>query len=451
MMANTAEQMSPAQLRCMQRWYDLIDHPEQLRLINSDARFKVVPAGRRSGKTERFKRFMAKTMMANPGEPYFIAAPTRNQVKKIYWEDMKLLCFAPLLSRDAVSESELTIKLPNGASVTLIGLDQPQRIEGTFWAGGGIDEIADVKENAWNENISPALDTYNPLKPDYRAWCWLLGVPDGLNHYYEMAEYAKTSGDPDWDLFTWHSADILPADTIAAAKRRMSRRQYKQEYEASFETASGKIYEDYSADNHTNEKIKPHEQLLWMHDFNYTPMSSAIGVIRNKSDLFLLDEVILTSAVARQSAIEFCERYKDHKNRKIMLFGDPAGKAGEKHGHASDYTEMEKVLKSNGWQVIRKVKAAAPAIRDRQNAVRAKIKNAADEVSLFVNPTAAPYCHKGLATVQTKKGSTFLEEDSEYQHVTTAIGYCIDHIWPVTNKKEVQIAAPQGSVNHWNR
>lgn len=448
-MTNTAEQMSPAQLRCMQRWYDLKDHPEQLRLINSDARFKVVPAGRRSGKTERFKRFIAKTAMANAGESYFIAAPTRNQVKKIYWEDMKLLCFAPLLSRDAISESELTIKLPNGTIITLIGLDQPQRIEGTFWSGGGIDEIADIKENAWNENISPALDTYNPLKPDYRAWCWLLGVPDGLNHYYEMAEYAKTSGDPDWDLFTWHSADILPADTIAAAKRRMSLRQYRQEYEASFETASGKIYEDYSSDNHTTETIEPHEQLLWMHDFNYTPMSSAIGVIRNKTDLYLLDEVVLTSAVARQSAIEFCERYKNHKNKTIKLYGDPAGRAGEKHGHASDYTEMEQVLKSNGWKVIRQVKPAAPAIRDRQNAVRAKIKNAANEVSLYVNIKAAPYCHKGLATVQTKKGSTFLEEDSEYQHITTAIGYCVDHIWPVSMKKDVQLNTPQGSRNHW--
>lgn len=447
-MTGATKQMSPSQLRCMRRWYDLIDHPEQLRLINSSARFKVVPAGRRSGKTERFKRFMAKTMMANPGEPYFIAAPTRNQVKKIYWEDMKLLCFAPLLPRDAVSESELTIKLPNGASVTLIGLDQPQRIEGTFWAGGGIDEIADVKENAWNENISPALDTYNPLNPDYRAWCWLLGVPDGLNHYYEMAEYAKTSGDPDWDLFTWHSADILPADTIAAAKRRMSKRQYKQEYEASFETASGKIYEDYSADNYTSETIEPHEQLHWFHDFNYTPLSSGVGVRRDK-DFYILDEIILESAVARQSALEFVDRYKDHQNKTILLFGDPAGKAGEKHGHASDYTEIETVLKKNGWTVKRQVKAAAPAIRDRQNAVRAKIRNAADEISLFVNVKAAPYCHKGLATVQTKKGSTFLEEDGEYQHITTAIGYCVDYIWPVTMKKDTQINKPQGSRNYW--
>jgi hypothetical protein len=290
-MMNTAEQLSPAQLRCIQRWYPLIDHPVQTALIKDPIRFKVVPAGRRSGKTERAKRFISKIAMAMPNEAYFVAAPTRNQVKKIYWEDLKLLTMATLYDRDAISESELTIKLPNGTTITLIGLDQPQRIEGTFWSGGIIDEIADVKENAWAENISPALDTFNPLRPDYRAWCWLIGVPDGLNHYYEMAEYAKTANDPEWKLYTWHSADILPADVIDAAKRRMSARQYKQEYEASFETASGKIYEDYCIDNHTiGSKIKPHEQLLWMHDFNYTPLSSAIGVRRGRGgkSLYLL-------------------------------------------------------------------------------------------------------------------------------------------------------------------
>jgi hypothetical protein len=451
-MVNTAEKMSPAQLRCMNRWYPLIDHPTQLRLIKDNIRFKVVPAGRRSGKTERFKRFMAKTMMSNPGEPYFIAAPTRAQVKKIYWEDMKLFTFASLLPRDCISESELTISLPNGASVTLIGLDQPQRIEGTFWAGGGIDEIADVKENAWAENISPALDTFNPTKPDYRAWCWLLGVPDGLNHYYEMAEYAKTANDPEWGLYTWFSSDILPPDVIAAAKRRMSPRQYRQEYEASFETASGKIYEDYGKHNWTNETILPQEQLHWFHDFNYTPLSSGIGVRRNEGkDLYILDEIILTSAISRQSALEFVERYKDHQNRKLLLFGDPAGKAGEKHGHASDYTEMEKVLRDHGWQVERKVKAAAPAIKDRQNAVRAKIMNAAGDVSLFVNPQKASYTHKGLSTVQTKQGSTFLEEDSDYQHITTAVGYCVEYIWPIIFPKENKgFREPKGSTNNNN-
>ena len=34
------------------RWTAMRDHAEQIRLIRSLARFKVVPAGRRSGKTE---------------------------------------------------------------------------------------------------------------------------------------------------------------------------------------------------------------------------------------------------------------------------------------------------------------------------------------------------------------------------------------------------------------
>jgi hypothetical protein len=144
------------------------------------------------------------------------------------------------------------------------------------------------------------------------------------------------------------------------------------------------------------------------------------------------------------------EKFKNHQNRKIVVYGDPAGRAGEKHGHASDYTEMEQVLRANNWVVERKVKNAAPAIKDRQNAVRAKIRNAKGEVSLLVNPKLAPYAHKGLATVQIKKGSTFLEEDSDYQHITTAIGYCVDYEWPITMKKDVH-AAPVATVNHFNR
>jgi hypothetical protein len=228
----------------------------------------------------------------------------------------------------------------------------------------------------------------------------------------------------------------------------MSARQFRQEYEASFETVSGRVYEDYSDDNHTLEQLDPSEKILWMHDFNYTPMSSAVGVRRGDC-LYIVEEIILESAVARQSALEFVERYKSHENKHVVIYGDPAGKAGEKHGHASDYTEMEQVLKEYGWEVVRNVKAAAPAIKDRQNAVRAKIKNAANEVSLFVNPVKCVYAHKGLNTVQIKEGSTFLEIDSPYQHITTAIGYCVDYIWPITMKKEFKPFTPQGKKTHW--
>lgn len=202
----------------------------------------------------------------------------------------------------------------------------------------------------------------------------------------------------------------------------------------SFETATGRIYEDYSSANTTGATIEPHEQLWWMHDQNYTPLSSAIGVKRGDS-LYLLDEIVLSSAVSRQAAEEFVEKYADHKNKHVMLFGDPAGRAGEKHGHASDYTDIKDVLRAHGWKITDRVPRKHPAIKDRQNAVRAKVCNAAGERSLFVNPDAASWCHQGLGTVQLQKGSTFQEDQTnQYQHITTAIGYCVAEMWPINSK-----------------
>lgn len=426
----TEQALSPYS-RDLARWHPLISHPVQESLVSDKVRFKVVPAGRRSGKTERAKRFVVREAMRLTGA-YFVAAPTRDQVKRIYWNDLKRLSFCSILP-DNPSETALTIRFPNGSTISLIGLDQPQRMEGSLWSGGIIDEIADVKENAWAENISPALDTYNPENPSYRPWCWLIGVPDGMNHYYDMAELARSGADPDWKLYTWHSSDILPADVIEAAKRRMSARQYRQEYEASFETSTGRIYEDYSKANYTDSTIEKHEQLIWTHDFNYTPLSSAVGVVRGKA-VYFLNEIVLTSAVAQQSALEFVEKFKQHENKKVLIYGDPSGRAGEKHGHESDYIAIERVLKDNGWSFQRKVQLSTRSIKDGQNAVRAKIANAMGEVSLFVNVHTAPYVHKALATGSLKKGSTFLEEDGEYQHIGTAIRYFVDTEFPVASQ-----------------
>jgi hypothetical protein len=418
--------------RQMKRWYPLKDHPEQLRLmraVDDGIRFPVVPAGRRSGKTERFKRFLSKTAMWMPNERYFAAAPTYNQAKKIFWDDLKALTLSAAHPKKP-SESNLIIYMPNGTEIHVLGLDQPQRIEGIEWTGGGIDEIADLKPEALESNIMPALNTVNPTRPDYRAWCWFFGVPEGLNHFYDLAELARTGVDPSYALYHWKSAEILPADVIDSAKRTMSRKQYLQEYEASFETAGGRIYEDYGPRNYTDAELRPHEAIHWTHDQNFTPLSSAVVVIRDGVPYFV-DEIVLESAISRQSAEEFVERYKNHQNKLVFLYGDPAGRAGEKHGHKSDYTDIEDVLRRENWRVERRVKVAHPAIKDRQNAVRAKIRNAKDEVSLYVNTQKAPWCHKGLATVQLKEGSTFQEDQSnKYQHITTAIGYFVDVHWP---------------------
>src|SRR5919112_1899756 len=101
------------------RWTPLKPHPEQLRLIRSPARFKVVPAGRRSGKTERAKRNLIIQALREssagrwPDYRYFAAAPTREQAKGIWWQDLKALIPKHLLG-GPIRESDLTIRLVTG-------------------------------------------------------------------------------------------------------------------------------------------------------------------------------------------------------------------------------------------------------------------------------------------------------------------------------------------------
>lgn len=219
--------------RQLARWYELIPHPVQLDLIqavDNGVRFPLVPAGRRSGKTERAKRFLVKRANKIAGL-YFAAAPTHDQAKKIFWDDLKALSLCAMHKRRP-SESDRIIFMPNGSEIHVIGLDKPQRVEGVHWKGGLIDEIADIKADAWEANILPALNTVNPTDPSYRAWCWLLGVPDGLNHYYDLCQKAETGADHNFRVYHWKSAEILPKDVIEDMKRAMSAKQFRQEFEA---------------------------------------------------------------------------------------------------------------------------------------------------------------------------------------------------------------------------
>ena len=103
-----------------------------------------------------------------------------------------------------VYETDLCVTTKYKSELWVLGMDRPERIEGTPWDGGVLDEYANMKPNAWTENIRPAL-------ADRAGWCWFVGVPEGLNHYKDLADYAGSGSDADWGLYRWNSSEILPA------------------------------------------------------------------------------------------------------------------------------------------------------------------------------------------------------------------------------------------------
>ena len=360
---------------------------------------------------------------------YFAAAPVRQQAKDLFWGDLKLMTPGWFSSRKP-SESELVIFLKNGSEIHVVGLDKPERIEGLPWRGGGVDEIANCKDDIWPAHLRPLFST----KGMEDSWCWLFGVPEGLNHFYDLVEEAKSDKNPDWRHYHWLSSDILSPKEIEDAKRSMDLKFYKQEYEGSFETATGRVYDDYSDDNHKDVSLDPGKEIIWTHDFNYTPLSSAILQVDEKKNVYMVDEIVLESAVAKNTALEFVERFKDCKGQLVKVYGDAQGHHGEKHGHKSDYMEIEEILRKNGFSVQVKAKRNYRPIKESQSSLRAKVLNAAGERSFFVNSAKCKYGDKGLKLTQLKKGSTFQEADSEYQHMTTALRYFTDVEFPIKSR-----------------
>jgi len=414
-------------------WLEPIKYvKEQHRLINESRRFKTVPAGRRSGKTFLFKRHLVKEAMINPGK-YFAGAPVRSQAKQIFWGDLDNLIL-PWMRAKAPSLSDLIFYLKNGSEIHVVGLDKPERIEGVPWRGGGVDEFGNCKPGTWGEHLRPALSTIG-----FNAWCWLFGVPEGLNEYYDLSEYSRSGKDPEWGDYRWFSEEILSEKEIIAAKRQLSPRQFRQEYQASFEGATGRVYADYTSDNHTEKVFNPALPIHWTHDFNYTPLSSAIVQVEGDK-AYCVDEIVLESAVAKNAALEFVSKYKGFEKTPVYIYGDASGRQGEKHGIESEYITLKKILQQAGFSVHERYPRSNPAIKDGQNSLNAKILNANDERSFFVNPVKAKYCNKGLLTVQLKKGSAFQEEESEYQHITTALRYFTNVMWPIKSNsiKSVQ-------------
>ena len=157
-----------------ERWYPLRHHAGQWGYWTSDADFDVLSCTRRGGKSELFKRDGPRDALehhrkqTSPGV-YVYACPTRDQVKQIYWEDLKQL--SPDWFVRKISESKLSIEYINGARLQLSGMDKPSRIDGQRLCRVFCDEFHAWKTGAFEQTIQPALGTIG-----VHARCAIAGI-----------------------------------------------------------------------------------------------------------------------------------------------------------------------------------------------------------------------------------------------------------------------------------
>lgn len=261
-------------------------HAKQQEIYASPARFKVVPAGRRSGKTyyaavtlilEGMKDY-SPSGFSLVNSPVWYIAPTYGQGKDAIWKQLKTLA-RPIAKQ--IKEKDLTIVLPNGREITLKGSDNEESLRGPSLGYVVLDEYKDMKPNVFDEIISPALS-------DMEAGALFIGTPSGKNHFYDLYHYACSPADDEWDGFTFCSIDnpMIKEKEIMSAKRRMSREAFAQEYEASFSTGGGKVF--VASDLETVAKVPNMSEGTVYVAMDPAGFKEIVGL--NKSQIARLDE-----------------------------------------------------------------------------------------------------------------------------------------------------------------
>lgn len=223
----------------------------QMEILEDSHRYKVIVAGRRTGKSVLAFNHMIKEACLNKGYYYYVF-PTIKQAKEIIWDQI-LPEFLPMNVVAKLNNSELKITLKNGSWIKLFGAENKESLRGGKLNGLVFDEFADIDPECWNTILRPALT-------DKKGWCWFVGTPKGHNHFYEVyirdfekhdAKYRNEKGvcpepNGNWKSWLLHSIDnpYLDPEEIEEARQTMSPEQFRQEYEASFETFSGLIYKE---------------------------------------------------------------------------------------------------------------------------------------------------------------------------------------------------------------
>mgnify|MGYP000955522194 CR=1 FL=1 len=389
----------------------------QAEVMESDARFRVICAGRRFGKTFLAIAFLLFMAVAMRGATCWYIAPTYRQAKQIAWKMLKRM--TPSGWAVSWNETDLTVILCNGSEISLRGADNPDSLRGVSLWAVVLDEYADMDASVWPEVIRPAL-------ADLMGSALFIGTPKGFNHFHTLWAAAHTL--PGWAAWSFTTADggnVAPEE-IESARAELDERTFRQEFLASFETLAGRVYQNFERQVHVTEvNDAPSQPLLVGMDFNINPMSAVLATIQG-GQLHVFGEIEIPNGNTELMAAEIRRRYP---KRPVRVYPDPSGNA-RKTSAPVGQTDFA-ILKAAGFQVI--APAQAPLVVDRVNEVNAIFRNADGAVRAFISPRAKTLirCLEGLTW---KEGTSAPDKSLGLDHMPDAFGYLVHSEFPIIRK-----------------
>lgn len=254
----------------------MILHPSQRIIAKSNARFRIVNAGRRFGKSVLASEEMKGVALSKPTRIAYIA-PTIQQARDIMWDMLKReLRTITKKANESRLELEVMDKDGNSSFIFLKGWEAVETLRGQAFDLIILDEVASMRNFwvGWNEVLSPTLI-------DRKGSAMFISTPKGFNHFYDL--YNLPEKDPNYASFHFTTYDNpnIPVEEIEREKTTKPENTFAQEYMADFRKQEGLVYKEFSRDRHVKTlTVNNPDEFLAGIDFGFTNPTAVIPLYR---------------------------------------------------------------------------------------------------------------------------------------------------------------------------
>lgn len=223
-----ASRNSPAVWR-----FELDFHPAQREIFEHPARFKVVAAGRRFGKTLLAMAMLLVVATSKPDALCLWVAPSHDTARKAMRAMLKLI---PRRYRE-VNRTTQEIYLSTGGIIMFRSAERFDNLRGDGLDFVVCDEAAFIPKEAWTQAIRPALS-------DKKGKALLISTFDGENWFYDLYRQAIATDNKSWEgwRFPTSANPYIDPEEIEEFKRNNPREVYLQEFEASPMAFAGAVF-----------------------------------------------------------------------------------------------------------------------------------------------------------------------------------------------------------------
>jgi len=320
------------------------------------------------------------------------------------------------------AENALRMK-DTGSRIIFRPVDDFERLRGTNLAWFGLDELTYSPEQAWLRLEGRLRDPQATRLCGIAAW-----TPKGYDWVYQRFIAGRVEGYDTIIAKPFENTFVLDKvpDFYERLKRSYDENLYQQEALGQYVSLQGGlVYTAFSRSEHTRSlQVSGNRPLLWALDFNVDPMSSVI-VQMEGANVFVLDEISLRHATTEEACAEFARRFPNHRSG-VVVYGDASGNSQQTTG-ASDYQIVRGYFRASyGGRIEYRVPKANPSVRDRIALTNSKLRTAAGEIRLWVDPKCKELI-KDFEQVSYKPDSNAIdkEKDRRRTHLSDALGYLL--------------------------